>query len=174
MSDSLLALEAGRNVDLNRARSLTAQMIERGFSEPMIVDSLVQDHGFSSELVQRLSIYPKGFQDDTDYHQRNKDNAGKSIDYLLRNNVNGETPIFENPHTTPTMQYSNPGGAQPPQEQMYVESKPKKPSDQDAGNAFLQQNREDYVFNLLKEIYNTGESFLTAADAIVNRTSQDS
>ena len=31
MSDSLLALEAGRNVDLNRARSLTAQMIERGF-----------------------------------------------------------------------------------------------------------------------------------------------
>ena len=37
-------------------------------------------------------------------------------------------------------------------------------------NAFLQENREDYVCNLLQNVGDPGSSVLNAIDMILNRT----
>ena len=185
-------------IDLGGVRDVGSKLLYAGIPFEQIPDILIQDYGFSSDLVQKSGFYPKGFADETDYFSREKNNVSKSMDFLLRQPAHQEVltetqqtlyqyhmdelasflPALESPlqqaflETSKIMwephieAYKEFMGEE--HEQKWI--KTKKIPDQDAGNAFLQENREDYVWNLLQNVGDPGSSVLNAIDMILNRT----
>ena len=170
-------------IDLGGVRDVGSKLLYAGIPFYQIPDILIQDYGFSSDLVQKSGFYPKGFADETDYFSREKNNVSKSMDFLLRQPALQEVltatlPALESPlqqaflETSKIMwephieAYKEFMGEE--HEQKWI--KTKKIPDQDAGNAFLQENREDYVWNLLQNVGDPGSSVLNAIDMILNRT----
>lgn len=170
-------------IDLGGVRDVGSKLLYAGIPFEQIPDILIQDYGFSSDLVQKSGFYPKGFADETDYFSREKNNVSKSMDFLLRQPALQEVltatlPALESPlqqaflETSKIMwephieAYKEFMGEE--HEQKWI--KTKKIPDQDAGNAFLQENREDYVWNLLQNVGDPGSSVLNAIDMILNRT----
>ena len=143
-------------IDLGGVRDVGSKLLYAGIPFEQIPDILIQDYGFSSDLVQKSGFYPKGFADETDYFSREKNNVSKSMDFLLRQPALQEVltatlPALESPlqqaflETSKIMwephieAYKEFMGEE--HEQKWI--KTKKIPDQDAGNAFLQENRED-------------------------------
>ena len=168
--------------DEAKLRNVAAALLNAGLSIEKIPDILIQDYGFSPELLQKTEFYPKGFKDDTDYFTREKNNAGKSIDFLLRNNISGESLPTEVPimgETTEALYglYEAGNPFEPESSLNFMPNMDKKASDvqdkvsdQEAGNVFLQENREGYMWNLLQNVGDPGSSVLNAIDMILNRT----
>ena len=170
-------------IDLGGVRDVGSKLLYAGIPFEQIPDILIQDYGFSSDLVQKSGFYPKGFADETDYFSREKNNVSKSMDFLLRQTALQEVLTASLPALASPLQqafletskimwephieaYKEFMGEE--HEQKWI--KTKKIPDQDAGNAFLQENREDYVWNLLQNVGDPGSSVLNAIDMILNRT----
>ena len=170
-------------IDLGGVRDVGSKLLYAGIPFEQIPDILIQDYGFSSDLVQKSGFYPKGFADETDYFSREKNNVSKSMDFLLRQPALQEVLTASLPALASPLQqafletskimwephieaYKEFMGEE--HEQKWI--KTKKIPDQDAGNAFLQENREDYVWNLLQNVGDPGSSVLNAIDMILNRT----
>ena len=182
-------------IDMGNVRDVGSKLLYAGIPFEQITDILIQDYGFSSDIVQKSGFYPKGFEDETDYFSREKNNVSKSMDFLLRQPAHQEVLTT----TQQTLYQSHmdelASALESPLQQGFLEAsknlylphmtaykdfmdeeheqkwiKTKKIPDQDAGNAFLQENREDYVWNLLQNVGDPGSSVLNAIDMILNRT----
>ena len=126
-----------------RAEMVSYQLLQKGIQPTEILNILQEDFGFSSEVIQDLPFYPKGFKDTTN-KAVNPGNALDGINNAFNDNVVGETRA-PNSFPQPTMNYAPPGG--PPKEQKFVESK-----HEGMPNEKLAQNRADYLFNTMNTL----------------------
>jgi hypothetical protein len=140
-------------VNTRRAEMLMIQLFQKGISPTEILEILQEDYGFSSETIQELPIYPKGFKDTTS-KLTNPDNALNGINKAYNNNVKGETPSLD-PSWLETeikpAKYPYPvtPPVTPPVDE--VETKVQKPTASLPGDK-LKQNRVGYLFNIMNTL----------------------